>query len=450
MTALKAEHKRGRAIKITNAPILSILYLLANGDEGFPNKLSYASVPTLTADVDIATKKYIDDIAISGSPDASETVKGIVEQATLAETLAGTESGSEAKLFVTPKVLQSILQGQASTYLVEDGAGADDAYTTTATPTLASYTTGQVFTCKFAVANTGACTLDIDSVAVTDIKKWANGAKVALETGDIIVNYVGLLEYDGTDFMLLSMTATMPTTALLSEMATFFGATDITGAEAETLTDGSNADAEHTHSFNTLRRLKTLASHQLGEDDAEVASASTTGNFTKTNQTMVLNNGGGGGGTYVHWNDVNVDDWSNDANLDIFAGFNTATNLIGFIGFGLATETSPSSTTQVKRHVGFLFNASGEVFASMADGTTQELSTDIGITITNTNHFRIEFTGGTSAKFYVNETLVATLSTNPPASGSTDYSTAHLSAYGASTIMTATYPVLGFVVTPLS
>jgi hypothetical protein len=36
--------------------------------------------------------------------------------------------------------------------------------------------------------------------------------------------------------------------ANLTEAATFFGLTDITGAEAETLTDGSDADALHTHS----------------------------------------------------------------------------------------------------------------------------------------------------------------------------------------------------------
>lgn len=37
------------------------------------------------------------------------------------------------------------------------------------------------------------------------------------------------------------------TFALLNEAQVFFGATDITGAEAETLTDGSNADNLHTH-----------------------------------------------------------------------------------------------------------------------------------------------------------------------------------------------------------
>ncbi len=37
-----------------------------------------------------------------------------------------------------------------------------------------------------------------------------------------------------------------------TEVTGFFGATDITGAEAETLTDGSNADALHTHTTGSL------------------------------------------------------------------------------------------------------------------------------------------------------------------------------------------------------
>ena len=40
--------------------------------------------------------------------------------------------------------------------------------------------------------------------------------------------------------------------ALPSEISTFFGATDITGAQAETLSDGSNADLLHIHSLITI------------------------------------------------------------------------------------------------------------------------------------------------------------------------------------------------------
>lgn len=53
-----------------------------------------------TLDNQIATKKYIDDIAIAGTPDASTTVKGSVEIATGAELAAGTGTGGTGAILV--------------------------------------------------------------------------------------------------------------------------------------------------------------------------------------------------------------------------------------------------------------------------------------------------------------------------------------------------------------
>lgn len=56
-----------------------------------------------------AAKAYIDAIAVSGAPNASTTVKGIVEIATQAELNAGTDTGSTgASLSVLPSQLSSI------------------------------------------------------------------------------------------------------------------------------------------------------------------------------------------------------------------------------------------------------------------------------------------------------------------------------------------------------
>jgi hypothetical protein len=65
-------------------------------------------VPTPTTDMQAATKKYADDLAIAGSPNASTTMKGIVEEATQAEVDAGTATGgSGARLFVNPSTRQT-------------------------------------------------------------------------------------------------------------------------------------------------------------------------------------------------------------------------------------------------------------------------------------------------------------------------------------------------------
>lgn len=53
-----------------------------------------SATPAPVDDEEFATKKYADDLAIAGSPDATQSVKGIVEIATDAELASGAASGS--------------------------------------------------------------------------------------------------------------------------------------------------------------------------------------------------------------------------------------------------------------------------------------------------------------------------------------------------------------------
>jgi len=79
-------------------------------------------------------KEYIDGIAISGSPDASTTTKGIVEEATQAEVDAGTGTGGTgAKLFVTPVTLASNLASTLNDLItIETTTGVTHSLTTIA------------------------------------------------------------------------------------------------------------------------------------------------------------------------------------------------------------------------------------------------------------------------------------------------------------------------------
>jgi hypothetical protein len=53
-----------------------------------------------------ATKEYVDDVAIAGAPNASTTVKGIAQEATMAQIDADTAAGSTgARLFTNPSTL---------------------------------------------------------------------------------------------------------------------------------------------------------------------------------------------------------------------------------------------------------------------------------------------------------------------------------------------------------
>ena len=95
--------------------------------------------------------------------------------------------------------------------------------------------------------------------------------------------------------------------------------------------------------------------------------------------------------------------------------------------FGLISNTnSPFVNTTgadpliTQRHVCFYRQEDGTLVASMANGATNEISAAIGgIVLTQYNNYRIEWTPATNAKFYVNDVLKATLSTQLP-SGSTN------------------------------
>jgi hypothetical protein len=256
VTANKLVHNRGASVKVTNVSALNIQRLL-NGDETFNsvnwlgvNSITGLATPTAGETTKAANIAYVNAVAIAGASDATTTTKGIVEEATQAEIAAGTAAGATAaRLFTNPSTLAPHVQSGAWLYAAEDGSGSDDTYTAALTPALTAYTTGMVVTIKITVANTGACTLNLNGLGAKNIKKYATGALADPETGDIVANQFCMFYYDGTQMVLINPGASMPTTALLTEMGTFFGATDITGAEAQTLTGGvaSNADALHTH-----------------------------------------------------------------------------------------------------------------------------------------------------------------------------------------------------------
>lgn len=208
--------------------------------------------PTSSETTAAASVAYANALAIAGAPDASTTVKGIVEEATQAEIAAATAAGATAaRLFTNPSTLAPHVQSGAWLTAVEDGTGSDDTYTAALTPTLTAYTNLMQVAIKFTVANTTACTLNLNGVGAKDIKKYVAGAIAALETGDIVAGQLCYFVYDSTNnaFIMVNPSATAMTTALTTEASTFFTNTDITGAEAETLTAGvaSSANSLHTH-----------------------------------------------------------------------------------------------------------------------------------------------------------------------------------------------------------
>lgn len=202
---------------------------------------------------------------------------------------------------------------------------------------------------------------------------------------------------------------------------------NVTATNLNTLTGEGFADTEHKHDpFTLAQREIETATHVTikGYNLNNWAEAITGGSVSYNSVNTTLQTGATSGNDCILNTayDLNLGglsmtriDWDHDlffvGNIETIS----ATNQDLFWGFwDNSLAAVPANATSIVKHVGF-FVEDGTLYASVADGTTQEKS-DIssGITLTDRNTYRIEFTSATSALFYVNNTLKATLSTNDP------------------------------------
>lgn len=80
-------------------------------------------------------------------------------------------------------------------------ANGTDSYSATVDPLITSYDS-LVFICVFQNANTGASTLNVNSIGIKPIKKSSNGSLIDLLANDIRTGVMYMLVYDGTVFQL--------------------------------------------------------------------------------------------------------------------------------------------------------------------------------------------------------------------------------------------------------
>jgi len=135
---------------------------------------------------------------INLEPPATTTVSGTSELATSAETIAGTDA---AKV-VTPDGLAYTVQRGTMNYAAD--AQANDTYVITMVPAIDGYVTGMKISFYAKTANTGAATINVNAKGAKTIKK---GHDLDLADSDIEAGQHVLIEYDGTNFQMLSATA---------------------------------------------------------------------------------------------------------------------------------------------------------------------------------------------------------------------------------------------------
>ncbi len=130
-------------------------------------------------------------------PLATTTVAGVVELATQTEILSKSTTGSVGPLVVTPDKVASTL---LSDYKVDTGTA--NTYAIAPSPAITAYTVGQVFSFKAVNANTTASTLNVNSLGTKTIKRLGGASDLIL--GDILAGQIVVVEYDGTNFQLIS------------------------------------------------------------------------------------------------------------------------------------------------------------------------------------------------------------------------------------------------------
>lgn len=114
-------------------------------------------------------------------------------------TSAELNTGTDDVKFATALALEG------SKYIDQDGsklyavATGTNTYVITLTPAPTAYAAGNVYVVKFTNANTGASTINVNSLGAKSIVK---GGATALAAGDITAGHTCLLMYDGTNFQI--------------------------------------------------------------------------------------------------------------------------------------------------------------------------------------------------------------------------------------------------------
>ncbi|VVC75978.1 hypothetical protein AQUSIP_12790 [Aquicella siphonis] len=98
------------------------------------------------------------------------------------------------------KIPPVLLQSNSAIYAV-DTSGAANTITAALTPVLAAYTAGMTLYIKIANTNTGATTVNVNSLGSKDVK-LVDGT--ALSGGEIIAGQIAQLDYNGTYFQLVN------------------------------------------------------------------------------------------------------------------------------------------------------------------------------------------------------------------------------------------------------
>ncbi len=189
-SGLVRQHNGGTKVVVTDNVEFWNTFTNKNNDETIDGQWTFNNTPIVPGTVS----------------DASTTVKGVSKL-------------SVAPLSATNPIAVGTNDNRVLVDYAVDSVGTDS-YAITPSPAITAYSAGQVFTFKAGTANTGVATLNVSGLGAKTIKKDVSSD---LDTGDILLNQIVMVEYDGTNMQLISpriinastqLTGTIPNTNL--------------------------------------------------------------------------------------------------------------------------------------------------------------------------------------------------------------------------------------------
>lgn len=351
----------------------------------------YRTSGGVTARLPIGTAGQIIQVSSGGIPeyvanpaaaDASTTIKGVVEEATLAETLARTGTGGTgARTFVSPVNLTTV-----QTYDYAASGAGTDSYAITVAPAPTAYVAGQKFTFKADVANTGTATLNVNSLGAVTIKKNVSDN---IETGDIKANSIVTVVYDGTNFQI--------------------DGGGISASSVISYTVNSDSDSNSWTSQNM--NITTGAGWTISSTPTYFANGVEMNANTASNTSIQVIGRSASGGTLTFGSGT----WRLRIKASIIPPVVTSTTKYSFFGFSSSVSSQNNGDiTNITDRVGIAVYDQ-KIYHITADGSSVS-AVQIGTRTSNQwDNVVVDF-DGTTARFVLNGTSYST-TTNVPNSG---------------------------------
>lgn len=367
VTANKKELKNGMVVRLSvSQNYLNEITDALNGTTGIPAKIKYATDLTFTDDKEIVPKKYVDDLAIAGSPKATEAVYGIAKlSSAMVDPTAPVVLNNEevSATSAANKVVKANASGKIDKGFLEVTADKGLQFATNALECEAG--TGIVL-------NSSGINVDVGTTA-SKIVQLDGSAKLPAVDGSQLTGlgteyFLGNGKSDGTYYnyvipVLVGDNTVIPTNGIWTAVNFILAAYGTYGVVTRTSTPS--------------RTVLANIHDGLGSNVA----------FSGTKKVIIT--------------------------------FFAKAVSVGTNGFHFGVGGMQGAYNSNDARFGFSVDTTGKLYSTTATGAAVTQNEITGVTLTNRNEYRLEWNPGTSCLFYVNGVLKFTHTTNLPSNGNT-------------------------------